>query len=515
MIFLAKIKLSLKNNFAKYHHVYLLVGIIILGLMLRLFKLQYAIIETDEGRDLLVASHIAEFGENLTIGHFASGFGGYNPPYYYYILAFLTTIFTSPFTIYIFVTIWHALSGILIYLIGKNIFNQNVGLYSALFYSISTTIILSSGIWSAYTSFLIFIISFYYFSLYYLFRRKIDHIIHVILLILSISIQYSLILTLPIFAVWSYLIKGNDKPVHLIKMFFLYAFTFLLFQAPTIIYHYEELFNLTQNSNIAFSESAWLPHFAQIVNDFTNSLFTTNSSITLLILAIIITVNLRFFKDHIVSNQNILLVFVSIPYVLVSSTVMSNVYSHYLYALYIFAFLSLAILVDKSLHLSKFLSLALLLQIIYSLGIPTDKYSIYYQFNSLQESNSVANSIESTIHELSIINPAKELDIIQNAPHTTNEFYPGPEYYLFLEHKLNMKLVDIIQGTVFNILPKKNASYIILICRKHVIFEFDPSACFDAYLGHIRSQFHLVKQIYQTDTAQAWIFQRSELSSYY
>ena len=95
--------MSLKNKAKKINFIWVFLFIIFfIGLILRLVKLNYfSRLEPDEGRDLLVARHIALFGDNLVLGHDASGIEGlFYGPYYYYLLAFFNLINDNPYFIF-------------------------------------------------------------------------------------------------------------------------------------------------------------------------------------------------------------------------------------------------------------------------------------------------------------------------------------------------------------------------------------------------------------------------------
>jgi 4-amino-4-deoxy-L-arabinose transferase-like glycosyltransferase len=138
----------LLNRVVYYKHLtaIILTILVLVGGYLRLDNaIKFTNFYGDSARDLLVARHIASYGEKITVGHSASGFGQifYYPPYYYYLLALLYKIVPTAEFFVIFFAVLDTISILLVFLIGKEIIDQRTGLISAVFYSLSAHFILN------------------------------------------------------------------------------------------------------------------------------------------------------------------------------------------------------------------------------------------------------------------------------------------------------------------------------------------------------------------------------------
>jgi len=138
-------------NVCKKRKKILLLGLLVLGLFLRLYRLpQLMTFLGDEGRDMLVVKDIVEFknfplvGPPTSVGQLFLG-----PIYYYFITPFALLFGMSPVGPAFFVVLLGAATIYLVYLTGKKFFNETVGLFSALFYTISPlTVEFSRSSWN-------------------------------------------------------------------------------------------------------------------------------------------------------------------------------------------------------------------------------------------------------------------------------------------------------------------------------------------------------------------------------
>ncbi len=111
-------------------------GLIVLSVLLRIYRLGYESLTLDEMASINVAKK--SIGEIVSIR-------SNNPPLYYLILHFMINLFgDSEFSIRFPSVIFGSISIYLIYSIGKNIFDKNVGILSAFILSISIFHILFS-----------------------------------------------------------------------------------------------------------------------------------------------------------------------------------------------------------------------------------------------------------------------------------------------------------------------------------------------------------------------------------
>lgn len=128
----------------------LLLGIAFIGgLILRLYRLDQSLWNLqgfDEGRDIVVARHIIEYGESVSRGPLAAGGFGFlkNSPLYYYILAGLWFFTRSPLGVTVF---WACLlsSQIVIgYFIGKRIWDKQTGLIISFLFALQFSMVHTS-----------------------------------------------------------------------------------------------------------------------------------------------------------------------------------------------------------------------------------------------------------------------------------------------------------------------------------------------------------------------------------
>ncbi len=141
---------GLFHRILRYKHLVtiLLILVVLAGGSIRVYQaIHYTNFYGDSGRDLLVARHIALYGEKIIVGHSASGFGSifYYPPYYYYLLAVLYRIGPSVEFFAIFFALLNTLSILLVFLIGRELVDLWVGLVSALFVSLSADLIFNAN----------------------------------------------------------------------------------------------------------------------------------------------------------------------------------------------------------------------------------------------------------------------------------------------------------------------------------------------------------------------------------
>ncbi len=130
-------------NFLKRNWILLL--ILSIAAALRLYRIdQYMVFLGDQGRDMLITynilhGHLTLLGPTSSVGGFFLG-----PIYYYLVAPFLLLSGFNPAGPSAMVALFSVATVFLIYLIGKRIFNQKVGLISAFLYAISPTVIINS-----------------------------------------------------------------------------------------------------------------------------------------------------------------------------------------------------------------------------------------------------------------------------------------------------------------------------------------------------------------------------------
>ncbi|MSU25650.1 MAG: glycosyltransferase family 39 protein [Candidatus Levybacteria bacterium] len=192
----------IKNNF-------IILAIISLAAFVRFYKISdYMTFLGDEGRDVLVAYNILH--GKLTLLGPTSSVGGFflGPIYYYFISPFLWLFNYDPVGPAVMVGLFGVATVYLIYRIGSIFFNRQVGLISALLYSISPVVIAySRSSWNPnllpFFSILI---------IYFLYKASINNsgkLFFITGLLLGIGIQLHYIITFLGFTVFLYIFFIN------------------------------------------------------------------------------------------------------------------------------------------------------------------------------------------------------------------------------------------------------------------------------------------------------------------
>lgn len=120
----------------------LLVAILLVAAFLRLYKIsEYMTFLGDEGRDVLIVKHILE-GKLTLLGPTASVGGFFLGPIYYYFMApFLWLWRLDPTGPAVMVALFGVATVFMIYWVGKEMFNEEAGLFASTLYAISPLVI--------------------------------------------------------------------------------------------------------------------------------------------------------------------------------------------------------------------------------------------------------------------------------------------------------------------------------------------------------------------------------------
>ena len=244
----AKLVMVLKKNRNwKHLHLLILLSTILIGAFLRLYRLERLMWwwqSGDHGRDLLVAKHIADYGEIIFSG--PSSFGGIgllkNSVFYYYFLSFFWSLAHSAKGVVFFFSLLNIATIFIVYVITAKLRNQKAGLIAALLMSLSYRAIVFSR--SVYQPFLLpLFISLYLASLLYSLKEKsfFSLTISTVLIFLSLQFHYSTLLFLPAFAFWTIyglkVINDKSKKFILKFVFFIFLCFFLVLSWLFFSYH--------------------------------------------------------------------------------------------------------------------------------------------------------------------------------------------------------------------------------------------------------------------------------------
>lgn len=219
-----------KKNFGL--NSFLLWSILLLGLFLRFYRLfETAMFVGDQGRDYLAARDIILDRRLTFVGPQTSIPWLYLGPFFYYFLAlFLILGKFNPIWPVLGTAFFGVLGVYLIFILGRRLFNEKVGLLSAFFYAISPYAVLQSRI-SLHPSIYPFFVILYFLSLMENLNQKRKKILWALILVASflvaVQLHLSAILLIPI----SLLIYDSKvrRPIFGLKKLFLKIFLISVF----------------------------------------------------------------------------------------------------------------------------------------------------------------------------------------------------------------------------------------------------------------------------------------------
>jgi hypothetical protein len=256
----------------RYGNTIIILLLICFAVWLRIYRLEERIWWSgDQGRDLIVASHIVKYHEYPEFGHSAAYLTNpfFYPQYYYYLLACLSFISNDPIIItYLLIPI-HLLGIVSMYLIGKRLYSSTSGLLAAFWYTVSNKMIeVGNIIWPA---FIAIPISLFGYALV-LNRKWRIQIIGFVFIVLATTIHMSSFLVL--FLAWYISMVTKQTIVRrvittlLVITFEIIAFipVMKLFGIATFINRFSPLNNLGKPNEL-------LQNTARVISDYTKDLF--------------------------------------------------------------------------------------------------------------------------------------------------------------------------------------------------------------------------------------------------
>lgn len=473
-------------------------------------------LEPDEGRDLLVARHIAVFGERPLIGHWTAGISDFRyGPYYYYLLSLINTLGDSPYFIFMFFTIWHSLSTVFLFFIGKNFVNEKVGKITALLYAASYIMIVTNNIWSAYFSFQLIILSFFFFSFYYKTKKNYYLYTHILFLTLSVGTQYANIILLPGFILWSFLIGKKSLKKTEASLFLLFKNAGMYFGAlllsflPHIFYYKSELLDVAENF-MRDSNTISVRFFIQIMAENLQNIFRQlfkfpTRSLLYIGILIMVWVYVCLRRRALVRENLLLVATMFFSSLVVASLFTTSVQIYYLLSLYIFIFLGFGIIVN-ALTKSGVIQLILIMPILVAIFRISPRYAPHAVGNPIERVDTISGLISDNIKE-SDYQIIDDFSILQNSNVSHRKFFSAPEFYLFLEYKLDRKLVNIVYDTEFNIEEPNGKKYIFLVCRKYLDRNLQFVSCLDNFYENY-DNYALDKTVYHSSFGDAYLFSK-------
>jgi len=452
--------------------------------------------DEDIARDYLTAFHIYKYHEFPLVGHYSSGINFFYPPYYYYALGLLMYISSDYFFILFVFSLINALSTLTMFFISKLWCNEKVGLLSATFYALSSSMIyMGSNTWTAHVVVPFFLLSLLSFTIYLKSSRHLFLILSIFILLFNSFIHLATFPYIFLFLALSVTLnKLTVKAAAFLGMAVLYLF--LLALVPLAV-HFGIKETLT-----AYSPSQNVQITIDIIKNFFVNTKTVlevgyNFSSKEIVKSIIIIVSLTAYIsiERIRTLKHLWYPLVMLLILPVLSAIKSgNTYLQFfttsvpmLYLLYGYLiFIAFSASKSKVIRTSIFL-VALALVFFSSKGM----LSLRYYTKNYIEAKTIATGIISDINSLNI-------NVL--AYHRGDFIWDYPAVFYFLEKIKTMKLLSVINdGNILSAVFPSQTIY--LICTPEQTENSGVFSCTDkfekSYLDH---SFVEISQSYPTFT---------------
>lgn len=479
-----------------YLIIFLLLVILTVAYYFRLnFFLNHAVFLGDEGRDLLIARHIAKYGENITIGH-ASGIHISHTNYYYYLIALVTRMIDNPYGIFYFIMVANFLTVVLLFLTGSNLFNREVGLYASLLLGISSIGVDSSRVWSDFIGLTLFITSLFLFSLFYN-KQKIIYLFPFVLTLLFTGfISFEFLYPVPIFILLTvYLVSKfyREKLKIILFTIILWIINIVIFTLPLFIYQSEQISDLLSNPDShIFSLESLSTKFNYYVGELNRIVlsFEINKEFQYILPAVLLILFAGGIKT--LSQYKKLLAFwlcglsiIILGFVL--ALVKSGVYTgHYLWGLAPIIYLMLAYILSSNSITNSLKTTITIISLVSILSLyridkiynATDNSDILSS-NTLYQNEVISKSIYTKLLDYDL----QRVPFIVLAKSSGDNEYTSPSYiYYFLEKLVGQKLVDIKEYENFlPLVTLEESKLLFLICRDYADLNMTESDCLNSF----------------------------------
>ncbi len=433
-------KIKLKSHFTA-----ILLGIILLcGLFFRVYDLNNTVTwYGDSSRDVLVAKHLIE-GEIVFVRPDASGGRRQilNSPLYFILISIFWFITHSPLLISYIFALFGVLSIVLAFLLGKEIKNNETGIYAASFISFSNLFIAQSrAIWQTHliTFFLLLALLF----VVRLYKRKSIQDAFIALTLAFFTLHLHLAF-LPIFLVLLFLIiRGFTKCAHkgnFVKiLFFTYTLGLsVLWYFATKPQYQSDNFFVTEL--VHFSPRNYFWALAQMGLTFETTLFPySNIFLVSVLLGIAVSGILllqRKNKDD--SNVNLLASLLS-SFFLVPLYSARTIPFHYLQAYFVLLIVMMATLIANV--KVKFLKISLFLIVVICLGQGSISFLQKKQSNELQ----IYNEVSAAIYKDAQLSGNTKIRVEQYQNECNCSDWNTSQLYYSIEKFSGEKLVELSQ----------------------------------------------------------------------
>jgi 4-amino-4-deoxy-L-arabinose transferase-like glycosyltransferase len=165
----------------------------------------------DTARDLLMGMHIVKYSEFPIIGHYASGNVFFYPPYYFYFHGLLYAIFHHPRIIIGLSVVWQSLSILVVYKIGKKLFDIQTGIVASLVVATAQCFVRQgSWMYSGPLATPLFLLSLLLFIQWLETKKMLLFVLSVVGLVVASFVSYAILIYLPAVLV-IFLLIGEDQ----------------------------------------------------------------------------------------------------------------------------------------------------------------------------------------------------------------------------------------------------------------------------------------------------------------
>lgn len=502
--------------FKKYGYTAAVVAILIFSFIYRINTLYFLIEGNDAYRDYLVAHHILKYHEYPSVG--PMGFFGHfnNSPVYYYLLSlFLLIKDEFQFLGYINILLF-LLTIIIIYFIGKEIFNKHTGLVATMLYSLSFIQFTNKQtvyIWQPWVMMPFINLSLLLLVLYYKKRNYPLLIFSIVMLILSAAIHPSAFYAVPFFfIIVSFLLIKSVRYLHLFYAFLTAIITLLLLYSPVFLYGSDVITNNLQAERLVLMPSGIYNNLSTNLTVLVNTYFLNDGSILfiksnllLIIMLIIFLLSLLPLRK---GDKSYVILFGFIIQPLIFTTFIKPVnpvhIGHYfvpvlgLLCILITGLLDAFLSKNVILRIVKILIILILVKSLYTAGISSalsgassDKPKMHTAIQIMQAAN---DSIKNAVLKIKNKENFQDYDFFIVRAYRADEEWSNALFWMYLEKDLNKKFVKISNDNGVGFTELNNNQYIFLVCFKFLTEE-KLRSCSNAFSQRY-TNYSITKQIY-------------------
>lgn len=450
----------------KLQGVYILLFIIVLiGGVLRVnVALRYSDFSGDPGRDVLVARHIALYQEYPQVGHTASGIypAFYYPPYYYYLLGLLYRIVPQVWFISLAFAVVQTLSIVVIFLIGEQIADRLVGLFTAMLYALCSQVVwFSNCITAVYMGTPLFFLAFLLLLLSVKERmRTWVYIASLLVLLLSSTIAYASLVFVPYFLLLPFVRKKHTLVDTIYYGLFLLV-VFMWFYAPLIFYFQSDFWLSFSPFNTMQLYEDIGQKIIYIINLIQNNLFSMNKYFLFIPVCFYVIAVMQKRCDI----KKVLFMMVPIVWLIgIGAIKHGPVYDHYFTITHPFVFMlmvyPIAVFWQTNRHvLARLLVLAVMVSLVYFVSARWNYFAGPNE-NGPRLAQIVANVIPHEVNTYTITNYQVKVSMGEDDGWTT------PSILYFLETTTGNKYVRVINYNE-SVEQTSGDDYLFWICKDY------------------------------------------------